>query len=1281
MTTRKFQLALACWSSLHIALQAARLNGAQVGRLKAVQVNSGADADLPPPTLEEWMDTLALDHPQARADAANALGKLGKEAAVAIPQLTKLLGDDREVAGGTLVRDAAVKALGDMGSKAASFVPEMFKELERKSTRSFREGLAYALAHIGKEVPEAVLPALQERLDSSSWVSRWVAASTCGLLGEKAFALVPKVRQLAKYDDGDVRKVASQSLSDLNKVMTVQAPSMAEWQGYLDLSSAQARADAANALGKLGKEAAVAIPQLTKLLGDDREVAGGALVRDAAVKALGDMGSKAASFVPEMFKELERKSTRSFREGLAYALAHIGKEVPEAVLPALQERLDSSSWVSRWVAASTCGLLGEKAFALVPKVRQLAKYDDGDVRKVASQSLSDLNKVMTVQAPSMAEWQGYLDLSSAQARADAANALGKLGKEAAVAIPQLTKLLGDDREVAGGALVRDAAVKALGDMGSKAASFVPEMFKELERKSTRSFREGLAYALAHIGKEVPEAVLPALQERLDSSSWVSRWVAASTCGLLGEKAFALVPKVRQLAKYDDGDVRKVASQSLSDLNKVMTVQAPSMAEWQGYLDLSSAQARADAANALGKLGKEAAVAIPQLTKLLGDDREVAGGALVRDAAVKALGDMGSKAASFVPEMFKELERKSTRSFREGLAYALAHIGKEVPEAVLPALQERLDSSSWVSRWVAASTCGLLGEKAFALVPKVRQLAKYDDGDVRKVASQSLSDLNKVMTVQAPSMAEWQGYLDLSSAQARADAANALGKLGKEAAVAIPQLTKLLGDDREVAGGTLVRDAAVKALGDMGSKAASFVPEMFKELQRKSTRSFREGLAYALAHIGKEVPEAVLPALQERLDSSSWVSRWVAASTCGLLGEKAFALVPKVRQLAKYDDDGDVRKVASQSLSDLNKVMTVQAPSMAEWQGYLDLSSAQARADAANALGKLGKEAAAAIPQLTKLLGDDREVAGGTLVRDAAVKALGDMGSKAASFVPEMFKELQRKSTRSFRQGLAYALAHIGKEVPEAVLPALQESLDSSSWVSRWVAASTCGLLGEKAFALVPKVRQLAKYDDDGDVRKVASQSVSGLNKVMTVQAPSMAEWQGYLDLSSAQARADAANALGKLGKEAAAAIPQLTKLLGDDREVAGGTLVRDAAVKALGDMGSKAASFVPEMFKELQRKSTRSFRQGLAYALAHIGKEVPEAVLPALQERLDSSSWVSRWVAASTCGLLGEKAFALVPRVRQLAKYDDDEDVRKTAEKALQLMVDASNVADARPSA
>ncbi|CAE7839653.1 unnamed protein product [Symbiodinium microadriaticum] len=137
MTKHQLTWAFTFWSVLQVAvLNASRFTvergqGSSLERGEVGQGATGVDAALPPPTLQDWLNTLALQHAQARADAANEIGDI-------------------------CVRDAAVKALGHIGSAAASSVPEILTQLRRRSTRIFREGVSFALANIGQEAQNAL---------------------------------------------------------------------------------------------------------------------------------------------------------------------------------------------------------------------------------------------------------------------------------------------------------------------------------------------------------------------------------------------------------------------------------------------------------------------------------------------------------------------------------------------------------------------------------------------------------------------------------------------------------------------------------------------------------------------------------------------------------------------------------------------------------------------------------------------------------------------------------------------------------------------------------------------------------------------------------------------------------------------------------------------------------------------------------------------------------------------------------------------------------------------
>ena len=132
------------------------------------------------------------------------------------------------------------------------------------------------------------------------------------------------------------------------------------------------------------------------------------------------------------------------------------------------------------------------------------------------------------------------------------------------------------------------------------------------------------------------------------------------------------------------------------------------------------------------------------------------------------------------------------------------------------------------------------------------------------------------------------------------------------------------------------------------------------------------------------------------------------------------------------------------------------PTVEEWIENLDLNNAQARADAAAELGKLGKKAAAAVPRLTELLSQPG-------VGVAAVKALGEMGGAAKDSVASIVAKMPGCQSMDcpYMVAAATSLGKIGKADPEAVLPAMEKALTADKWNIRWLAATVCGDLGEK----------------------------------------------------------------------------------------------------------------------------------------------------------------------------------------------------------------------------
>ncbi|CAE8624506.1 unnamed protein product [Polarella glacialis] len=150
-------------------------------------------------------------------------------------------------------------------------------------------------------------------------------------------------------------------------------------------------------------------------------------------------------------------------------------------------------------------------------------------------------------------------------------------------------------------------------------------------------------------------------------------------------------------------------------------------------------------------------------------------------------------------------------------------------------------------------------------------------------------------------------------------------------------------------------------------------------------------------------------------------------------------------------------------------------------------------------------------------------------------------------------------------------------------------------------------------------------DKDFDVRAAASSIVAGLGaEEGGAQAATLLRSEDW------QARATAAEALGKLGKEAVIHSEALAKLLGDTE-----TPVRMAATAALGKLGHGAAAHIVEAL----RSPFAGTRLAACEALGQIGPGAAEHG-PAVAELLQDSDWQVPTAAANTLKRFGPAAAA-----------------------------------------
>jgi HEAT repeat protein len=151
-------------------------------------------------------------------------------------------------------------------------------------------------------------------------------------------------------------------------------------------------------------------------------------------------------------------------------------------------------------------------------------------------------------------------------------------------------------------------------------------------------------------------------------------------------------------------------------------------------------------------------------------------------------------------------------------------------------------------------------------------------------------------------------------------------------------------------------------------------------------------------------------------------------------------------------------------------------------------------------------------------------------------------------------------------------------------------------------------------------------------------------------------------------RRAAAETLGNIGKEAAAAVPALIDTLRDEDEH-----VRYHCVVALGMIGPAASHAIPAL-KQMRQDSYREVHWAAVVSLRKIG---PFPIAEVIAELKTNSSWVIRSDAAKMLGETGKEAQAAIPVLID-ALNDKDHSVRSNAAMALGLMGSAAK--DAVPA-
>ena len=162
----------------------------------------------------------------------------------------------------------------------------------------------------------------------------------------------------------------------------------------------------------------------------------------------------------------------------------------------------------------------------------------------------------------------------------------------------------------------------------------------------------------------------------------------------------------------------------------------------------------------------------------------------------------------------------------------------------------------------------------------------------------------------------------------------------------------------------------------------------------------------------------IPALLEALKDKSEFIRWPAVRTLGKIGPVQTELtVPAIAKLLNPKESPDVREAAANALRQFGPAAKDALPALI---GMLNLGEADAQEAVIKAINSIGRgQTKEAIPALRKSL-----VSNSPTVRKLAAEALGRLGPSAAAALPDLRERLRQDNDSEVRQAVSDAILEI-----------------------------------------------------------------------------------------------------------------------------------------------------------------------------------------------------------------------------------------------------------------
>ncbi|SIN94144.1 HEAT repeat [Singulisphaera sp. GP187] len=663
--------------------------------------------------------------------------------------------------------------------------------------------------------------------------------------------------------------------------------------------------------------------------------------------------------------------------------------------------------------------------------------------------------------------------------------------------------------------------------------------------------------------------------------------------------------------------------------------------------------------------------------------------------------------------------------RRNAAHQIRLAAKGVQQKALPVLIDRLmNEKDGQVRLAVLDAVTALGPDAASAVPAlVHTLRTNYGGQGKEESHQDYRSALALAAVGKPAVEGLRSLLNERKESVRAEVVMGLGRIGPDAAAAVPDLLPLLGAKNE-----RIRQEASVALGRIGSVALepliaasshqdplvraraveslgplSTLHEPAQQAILKRTHDeVPEVRAAALRTLARSKlsDETLLPILGENLRHPDDQVRLAAVNCLVTRRELLARMAPELETLLTAEQDGVsrhaaflLRKVGLDAVPRLIRALhhkksridqiaealaQLGPPVVALLLPSVEASDPRIRRAAALALGQIRPLAPGTVPKLVAGLDDpDLEV------QSAFLAAIRGLGPRAKEAVPAVRALLPNPAAEIRLQAIVILAQTAPRD--ELLLGDLTGLLnDTNTRVQRQAIELIRGLgpIGRKALPTV--IGKLASPDPE--VRFAAAELIGSHGQAAAEAVPALT---ALLDDSTPRLRTIAVRTLGGLGQSAQPALSRLIVLLGDEQiEVREATVltlgsleldpglirphlakalrddtteVRRAASKAIQRQGVQGVIFLPDIILLAGNKESSRSAERLLRPFERTGPD-PRS-LPELVEQLGHDQDAVRLLAIKFLGLAGQKAKDAIPALERL-REDPSAEVRKQAEAA-----------------